>query len=96
MKLTKSLVRRGGATATTWTRERGSTVKVVPFSEGYTDYKKGIIITTSIPSKGGGVTEVEIISSSEVFGSIVEAMMRADQKSTTEAFARAVLTVAKN
>lgn len=95
MKLTKCVVRRGGATATSWTREPGSSARVLPFSSGGLEYETGIVTATSIPSKGGGITEIEIIVSSENFHILMEAMLRAEKNTATQAFAKAILATAK-
>jgi len=91
LKLIHSLVRRSGATATTWTREASSVVKVTSFSQAYAGFKCGIILGTSIPSKGGGTTEIEIIISHQEYSRIMQAMMCADSEKTTEGYAEAVL-----
>lgn len=68
MKLQNSLVRRGGKTSSTWS---GNTERIL----AYTD-NKGLRFRFSIPSKGGGETDIQLSVGNEDMAELLKALAR--------------------
>ena len=72
-KLSDTIVRRGGITAHYWS---GSTTDI-SLGTTYTDDKHRVVLNFSIPSKGGGTTNIAMYVGDGDFQKLVAAMFDA-------------------
>ena len=70
-KLKNSTVRRGGATASRWTKEPDADPLVEPSKD-----ERSIELRFSVPSKGGGTLDLQLTVGRKDFGKLFEAMMK--------------------
>jgi hypothetical protein len=74
---------RSGETSPKWSFD--------PYDEKLTHKDDQILFTFSMPSKGGGVTEVQLEVTSESFDAVAKAMIAADMDAAIRAFGAALL-----
>ncbi|WP_146119524.1 hypothetical protein [Phyllobacterium phragmitis] len=90
-RLEQSLVQRRGVTSTYYTYERDAKITAVGYRPSNHRPSPGIKLGTSIASKGGGVTCVDLFIDRADFLAIVLEMFSADKRATMKAFANAFL-----